>query len=120
MNQKEVGTWHHHSRTTPAVLFSICTYSAHSRSETRTGSGIGFTSPPQTNSEVLRGPLSGKFMILLGSLQRSMPDRGCALFADLLHLLEAGQAEGLDQLVRFVVGDGVGHGETTDRRRLEA
>jgi len=22
MNQNDVGTWHHHSRTTPAVLFS--------------------------------------------------------------------------------------------------
>src|SRR5882724_2061132 len=60
MNQNEVGTWHHHSRTTPAVLFSRNTKAPQSRSEPAPGSGIGFTSPPQTNSEMLRGPLSGQ------------------------------------------------------------
>src|SRR5882724_12363130 len=60
MNQNEVGTWHHHSRTTPALLFSRNTKAPQSRSEPAPESGIGFTAPPQTNSEMLRGPLSGQ------------------------------------------------------------
>src|SRR5882724_5926419 len=65
MNQNEVGTWHHHSRTTPAVLFSRNTKAPQSRSEPTPGSGIGFTSPPQTNSEMLRGPFSGQLRIFM-------------------------------------------------------
>src|SRR5262245_9996034 len=67
MNQNEVGTWHHHSRTTPAVLFSRNTKAPQSRSEPPPGSGIGFTSPPQTNSEMLRGPLRGQFRIFMAA-----------------------------------------------------
>ena len=29
------------------------------------GSGIAFTSPPQTNSEMLRGPFRGQFRIFM-------------------------------------------------------
>src|SRR5215475_9624257 len=119
MNQNEVGTWHHHSRTTPASLFSRNSQSPQARSSSNAGSGIGFTSPPQANSLMLRGPLSGQFMIFM-AFSRSMSDRGRTLFADLRILDETVEIERLDQLVRAVVGDGVRHGHAAHRRGLEA
>src|SRR4030095_571613 len=119
MNQNEVGTWHHHSRTTPASLFSRNSQSAKARSSSDAGSGIGFTSPPQANSLMLRGPLRGQFMTFM-ALSLSMADRGRAFFADLRVFDEAVQVERLDELVRIVVGDGVRHGHAADRCRLEA
>src|ERR1051325_7789792 len=115
MNQNEGGTWHHHSRTTPASLFSRNSQSPQAWSSSDAGSGIGFTSPPQANSLMLRGPLSGQFMIFM-VLSRSMSDRGSALFADLRIVDEAVEIERLDQLVGRVVGDGVRHGHAADRR----
>src|ERR1700755_3516394 len=109
MNQKEVGTWHHHSPPTPAVLFPRNPYSAHSRSLSLVSSGIGFTSPPQTNSLMLRGPLSGQFMIFMIASPALVANRARAFFADLRIGEEALVGEWLDQLVRRVVGDGVGH-----------
>src|SRR5687768_9366476 len=118
MNQKEVGTWHHHSRTTPASLFSRNSQSPQARSSSEAGSGIGFTSPPQANSLMLRGPLRGQFIIFIAS--SSMADRGRALFADLRVFDEAVEIERLDQLVWGVGGDGVRHGHAADGSRLEA
>src|SRR6185295_1971560 len=109
MNQKEVGTWHHHSRTTPASLFSRNNQSAKAPSSTDAGSGIGFTSPPQANSLMLRGPLRGQFMTFIAS--SSMADRGRTLFTDLRIFDEAVEIERLDQLVRGIDGDGVRHGQ---------
>src|SRR5215813_8225512 len=119
MNQNEVGTWHHHSRTMPASLFSRNSQSAKARSSNNTGSGIGFTSPPQANSLMLRGPFSGQFMTFMVS-SRSMSDRRCALFADLRIVDEAIEIERLDEIVRAVIGDGMRHRHAADRRCLEA
>ncbi len=46
------------------------------------GSGSSRTSPPQTNSEMLRGPFSGQVMIFIDPVS-SVADRGRALLADL-------------------------------------
>src|SRR6185369_5957722 len=119
MNQKEVGTWHHHSRTTPASLFSRNSQSPQARSSSEVGSGIGFTSPPQANSLMLRGPLRGQFMTFI-ALSLSMADRGRALFADLRIFDETVQIEWLDEVMRRIVGDGVRHGKAADGSSLEA
>src|SRR5215510_12153339 len=100
MNQKDVGTWHHHSRTMPAVLFSRKTQAPQSRSERSLGSGMSRTSPPQTNSEMLRGPFSGQLRIFMTA---SMSHRRRALFADLVEIDEAVEAERRDQ-VRHLAG----------------
>src|SRR5262245_33040080 len=89
MNQNDVGTWHHHSRITPAELFSRNTQAPQSRSPRSAGFGISFTSPPQTNSEMLRGPLSGQLRIFMAA---SMSHRCRAFFADLREVDEAVEA----------------------------
>src|SRR4026208_210194 len=105
MHQKEWGTWHPHSRTTPASLFSRNSQSPKARSSSEAGSGIGFTSPPQAKSLMLRGPVRGQSIVFMAS--SSSADRGRALFADLRVLDETVEIERLDQLVRSIGGDGV-------------
>src|SRR5258708_22766031 len=82
MNQVLLGVCSHHSAPSPAVLSSRNKYSAHAASEQVAGSGIDLTSPPQTNSEILRGPLSGQCMIFIGRAPRLVADRSRAPFAD--------------------------------------
>src|SRR5262249_24990474 len=89
-----------------------------SRSDPAAGSGIGFTSPPQTNSEMLRGPFSGQFRIFM--LTNSVPHGGSAFFADLGEVDEAVAAEGLRGVGHLARGDGSGHALAADGRGLEA
>src|SRR6516165_768129 len=116
MNRKLVATCSHHSRTTPARFRSVKTNLAHCSAPTP-ASGNGLTSPRYTNSEILRGPLSGQFKSFICP---SMPDRGCAALADLNEMREALEREWLNELGRLAPCNGFGETFATHGGRLES
>ena len=80
------------------------------------GPGGVLTSPRQTNSEMLRGPLSGHVMIFIPLNARPKPRP----FADLIEAAEAVERERLDQVGRAARWRSSPPCVAADRRRLEA
>src|SRR5436305_10932143 len=115
MNRKLVARCSHHSRTGPAGFLSMKTNSAHTCGPA-CAAGNGLTSPRQTNSEILRGPLSGQ---LRSFICASMPDRGCAALADLNEIRKAIEREWRNELGRVAGCNGLGEALAADRRCLK-